>query len=158
MNENRKPSISNTLMGVNPFSNNLKIEVNRVTFEKQFSRDKDGVWLPVEKELEIDKSCRIYINREKRLLVLCLSARAKDLLMWIIYETEVSCEWIWINKKRYMAEVGVSSVNTYKGALVELIKSGYILSSVVKDTFWINPALFFNGSRVAAFPNNVKVK
>lgn len=158
MNENRKPSISNTLMGINPFANNLKIEVNKVTFEKQFSRDKDGVWLPVEKELEIDKSCRIYINREKRLLALRHSARAKDLLMWIIYETEVSCEWIWINKKRYMAEVGVSSVNTYKGALIELIKSGYILSSVVKDTFWINPALFFNGSRVAAFPNNVKVK
>lgn len=158
MNENKKPEISNELMGLNPFLNSLKIEVNKVTFEKQFQRDKDGIWLPVEKELEIDKSCKVYLNKEKRLSVLSLSPRAKDLLMWIIYETEVSSEWVWINKKRYMSESGVSSVNTYKGALVELIKSGYILGSVIKNTFWINPDRFFNGNRVSVFSKNVKLK
>lgn len=114
--------------------------------------------LNVEEDEATEPFCKVFTDDKLRARMGKLTPRAKDLLMWIIYETEVSCEWIWINKKRYMAEVGVSSVNTYKGALVELIKSGYILSSVVKDTFWINPALFFNGSRVAAFPNNVKVK
>lgn len=145
-------------MGINPLLNSLKIEVNKVTFEKQFAKDKDGVWLPVERELEVDKSCKIYLSSGRRLGVVELSARAKDLLIWVIYETEPNCEWVWINKPRYMKESGVSSVNTYKGALVELIKTGYLLGSVVKNTYWINPDKFFNGNRVSVFSKNVKVK
>jgi len=151
----KKPEITEELMGENPFLNKLKIEVNKVTFNKQFAQDKDGVWLPVEKDLESDKSCKVYLSKEKRLKMVALSARAKDLLLWLIYETEGSCEWVWINKHRYMAESKVASINTYKSALVELIRGGYLLASVIKDTYWINPERFFAGNRVVTFQNNL---
>lgn len=142
-------------MGLNPFLGNLKIQVNKVTFERQYQKDKDGEWMPVEKDLEVDNSCRVYVGKDRRLKMINLSARAKDLLLWIIYEAESQSEWLWINKHRYMAESGVSSINTYKSALVELIKNGYLISSVVKDTYWINPDYFFSGNRVNKFPKNI---
>lgn len=152
----KKPEITEEKMGLNPFLSKLSIPVNKVTFEKQFYRDKEsGIVLPVEKELEVENSCKVYVDKERRLTMIGLSARAKDLLLWIIYETDNSSEWIWINKHRYMKEGGVSSINTYKGALVELIKTGYLLASVIKDVYWINPRYFFNGNRVNKFPNNI---
>lgn len=154
----RKPEINEELMGLNPFLGSLYIAVNRVTFEKQYERDKDGVWLPVEKELEVDESCKVYLDKEKRINMISLSARAKDLLLWIIYESKNSSEWIWINKSRYMEEGRVSSINTYKSALVELIRTGYLLGSVIRDVYWINPKYFFNGNRVNKFTDNIHRK
>lgn len=155
MNKEKKPEITEELMGLNPFVPNLRIPVNRVTFEKQFAKDKDGVWLPVQRDLEVDESCRVYLDKERRLNMISLSARAKDLLLWIIYESKNSSEWIWINKHRYMKEGGVSSINTYKSALKELIRTGYLLGSVIKDVYWINPKYFFNGNRVNKFTDNI---
>ena len=155
MNKTKKPEITSEKIGLNPFLGKLEIPVNRVTYEKQYEKDVDGHWLPVQKELEASRHCKIYVSKENRLNMMKLSARAIDLFLWIVYESENSCEWIWVNKKRYMEERGVVSINTYKGALVELIKAGYLISSVIKDVYWINPDYFFNGNRVSVFPKNV---
>lgn len=155
MNKIKEPRFSKEDIGANPFCVKLKIEVNRVTFEKQYARDKDGVWLPVEKELEVAQSCKVYISKENRGRIFLLSPRAKELMMWLIYESESNSEWIWINKVRFMKESKISSINTYKGALRELIKLNYIQASVIKDTYWINPECFFNGNRVNVFTENI---
>jgi hypothetical protein len=155
MTKEKKPEITDEKMGLNPFLPKLSIPVNKVTFKKQYARDKDGEWMPVEKELETESSCKVYLDKERRVSMTKLSARGKDLLLWIIYESENSSEWLWINKRRYMKEGNVTSINTYKSALVELIKAGYLLSSVIKDVYWINPRYFFNGNRVNKFPKNI---
>lgn len=54
-----------------------------------------------------------------------------------------------------MDENDVSSVNTYKGAVRELLLGGYLYLSVIKDVYWINPHYFFHGNRVNIFPQNI---
>lgn len=114
--------------------------------------------LTVEEDEATEPFCRVFTDDKLRARMGKLTPRGKDLLWWLIYEVEEGKDWVELDKKLYMEECGVSTMNTYRAAVNDLIGGGYINKTVVTDVFWINPALFFNGSRVAAFPNNVKVK
>lgn len=149
------PKIDVEKLGVNPFLVKLKVPVNKIVLSGQYKADKDGDLLPVEIELEREIVCKVYIDAARRGNMANLSARAKDLLLWVFYETEAGKEFIWINKTRYMTECRVKAYNTYKEAVRELVKWEFIQPTIYLHTYWINPNLFFNGSRVNKFPNNV---
>lgn len=155
MNKTKKPEIDREKLGNNIFLTNLKIPVNKLTLHGQYKADKDGDILPVEIELERDMSVRVYIDSARRKQMVALSARGKDLLLWLVYELEGGKDYIWINKDRYMNECGVKSYNTYKEAVNELVRNSFIQATTVSRVYWINPHLFFNGSRINAFPDNV---
>ena len=55
-----------------------------------------------------------------------------------------------------MVEADVS-LNTYKAAIEELIIKKLITPTmyVAANYYWINLVFFFNGNRVAKYPNNV---
>ena len=86
------------------------------------------------------------------------SAGAKSLYIHILYELEYGCDYIEINVKRYMKENNISSINTYKDAVKQLSRYLIIYPSVIKGVYWINPKLFFAGSRVNKYPKNVVIK
>lgn len=156
-----KPKIDESKMVLNPFARSLKIPVNELVSGKYWEKtDSDGVPVvaPAEMEYEAGNYCKVFIDAARRDMVAMLSARAKDLLLWFIYETETGKDWVWINKGKYMKDNGVKSINTYKSAIKELMSGGYISPTIYQNTFWINPYVFFNGSRLKKYPNNLIIK
>jgi hypothetical protein len=153
-----KPEITKEKIGKNPFLSTLKVGVRKTPMHGTFKKDEEGIWLTAEVDLEADKYCRVYIDHEKRIQVINLSARAKELLLWMVYESESRTEWIWIHKSRYMREANITAHNTYKNAINELIKNRFIIASVIQHVYWINPEYFFNGSRIPVFPDNIVYK
>lgn len=156
MNKYKKPKIDEGTLGKNPFVSSLKIKVSSVVSKDKFRYDKkDDVWMNAEQDWESVSFTRIYSDSERRLQMAALKASAKELLLWLMYECETGKDWMWINKVRYMEENNINSINTYKSALNELIRTGYITKTVIADVFWINPHFFFNGNRIKCFPENI---
>lgn len=112
----------------------------------------------VPKTVEAEEYCKVFTKVAYRKHVMSLSSKAKELFLWLIYEVDTAKEYACINSDRYKAEAGVSD-NTYRAALKELIKAVVIAPTVIQTVYWINPRLFFNGSRVNKYPDNlVKIK
>ena len=153
-----KPVFNEEMLGTNPFTDKLVVYVSRIEYKGQFKKDKDGYVLPVIGEIEYESLCKIYVNSEKRKKTNALSTRAKELLLWLLYEVKSNEDFIWINRVRYMNENNISSVNTYRAAVKDLIIHGFITRSVVNAIYWINPSLFFSGNRIAKYPKNIKYK
>ena len=68
-----------------------------------------------------------------------------------IYVLAPGKDYIYLNKKLYMQESGISSINTIKTALSGLIDNKIIALSPVKDYYYINPLYFYSGSRVKKY-------
>lgn len=158
-----KPSFDEDDLGENVFLDKLEIVVHRVKSSDKYkihdaAGGEEAIYELANYDYEAVPYCKIFADAERRLKMVSLAPRAKDLLLWIMYECKVGKDYIWVNKVRYMEENGIGSINTYRTALNELIKKKYIGLTVVSDTYWINPTFFFNGNRIKAFPDNVKVK
>lgn len=151
----KKLTIEDLEKAYNPFTANLQIPIYTKFIKGQFKKDELGNVITVNVDIEKTASCRLYITPSNRKHITNLSARAKELLMWIMYRVESNKDYLWINKKLYMEEACVKSINTYKDSFRELIKEGIFQFADVKDCYWINPNFFFNGNRVAKYPDNI---
>jgi hypothetical protein len=164
MKRDLKKEVTDETVGNNPFVLKLRIPVNTLVSDKYWEKTKDEngnlIVAPADLELEKTPYCKVFVDAKRRVQVSKLSARAKDLLIFVMYEVEVGKDYVWIPKARYMKENGVLSVNTYKSALKELILEGFLVGTAFASNGWyfINPDLFFNGSRVNKFPNNLVKK
>lgn len=159
MNKYKKPVIDESRLGKNPLLLNLEIVVNRVKVEGQWYKDKDGIMLPADMEVEAVPFTKLFCDKQRRLDMGQLSLRANDLLLWIMMEVEPNKDWLWVNRKRYMEERGVKTYNTYNAAVNELIRFNYIAKVAgPANVFFINPHYFFNGQRAKIFPQHVKHK
>jgi hypothetical protein len=99
---------------------------------------------------------KIYWSAPLRLRMVGLSFRALQLWNWILYEIKRSDDFLHIDAKRMMEECFIKSPKTFKKAVDELRKEGYIAPCVGhKNVYWINPAIAFKGNRAKAFPKNV---
>jgi hypothetical protein len=151
------PTIKEDKLGSNPFLKDLSVPVNKVKSEDRFKQDGEE-WYKGEYEFDADVYCKVFSDSTRRKAMAKLSARGKDLLLWLIYEADKGKGYLWINKDRYMQECGITSMNTYRSALNDLLANDYLIRSAILNVFWINPSFFFNGNRIKAFPENVKVK
>jgi len=154
MQKYKKPTFTEEDLGVNPFAQSLKIPVNEIEFKNVYKKEEDML-LPLVKEVEKTPITKLYTTSEHRKFTNNLSLRSKELLLWIMYEVKYGEDFLWVNKKRYMEECNISSLNTYKEAIKELIRYGYVGLTVIQDVYWINPLFFFKGDRIAKYPNNV---
>ena len=108
-------------------------------------------------ELEYERYVKVFVEADKRKQMAKIGAPARDLFLWIMYELESGKDYLWINKEAYMKEMDVRSINTYKAAVIELIKQNMIAASgIVDGVYWINPRMFFCGDRKKKYPNNVE--
>lgn len=153
--------IDSDKLGLNPFIESLVIPVNKLLMTGQYKATKevaaDGkvIMLPVEVDIEADTHCKVYNDARRRKMMVLLSKPGKELFLWLIYEMESGKDYVWINKKRYMRENGIKAYNTYMAAIKDLMASGFIAKTIAGDVYWVNPSLFFHGSRKGKFPNNV---
>lgn len=160
MNKYTKPKIDESKLIANPLAGaDFKILINRITDGNSFVQDKDGIMLPRQMDLEKEEYTKLYTKSENRLIVSKLSSNAQRLYIWIAYELECGKDFIWINKKRFMEENDIKSVNTFKSGLEELCRYLLIYPTleVKNGYYWINPRLFFCGSRPNKYPNNVEL-
>lgn len=151
----KKPIFEEDDLGSNPFVNtDFKVLVRSITDGSKYQMD-DEVLVPSVVDLEKDDYVKLYIKPEYRKLVGMLSNSSRSLLLWCIYEVDSAKDYLWINKRRYMEEHSVKSVNTFKSAVKELVRLNIIAPTVQRNVFWINPRLFFHGSRINKYPKNV---
>ena len=157
-----KPEIDEDKIGMNPFTVGLKIPVSEQISSKYLVKERNVdvglITVPAEMEFEASPYCKIFVDANRRKRVTDLSARAKDLLIWVVYEVDAGKGWVWINRVRYMEANRVHSVNTYRGALKELIANGFLSGTIFTSTYWINPDILFNGSRIKKFQENLSYK
>lgn len=158
MNIKKKPVINVEELGTNPFSFNLQIPVKQLEFKNQYAKDADGVLVNLVAEVELTPFCKFYSTPEHRKLRNSFSLRAKEMYLWLLDEIDYGKDFIWINKDRYMKEMDISSVNTYKDALNELIRYGHLTESITKGVYWINPEFFFKGNRVTKYSKKIKIQ
>lgn len=159
MSKYEKPDINEEELGVNPYLMHLVIPIHKV---KEVNGDKfikEGeVWQKADYDFDASPYCKLFSDAGKRKMVNKLKPRAKDLFLWLMYEAKKGKCWLWINKERYMEENEISAINTYRSAVNDLVKGGFLNKTVIMDTYWINPDYFFHGDRKKAFPNNTKIK
>lgn len=114
-----------------------------------------GVVVRNEVDVEQEHYTKLFHMSEMRKFVGGLKPSSKSLFLWLLYEVDCGKDYLWINKDRYMLENNVSSINTYKGAIKELSRYLFICPTSFKDVYFINPAIFFNGSRVNKYSDKV---
>lgn len=155
MNKYHAPKIDEADFIQNPLvGSDFKILINKVIDGKHLQLV-DGVLVPTEIEYERGRYSKVYLKPEHRKMVSMLSPGGKSLYLWIIYELDAGKDYLWVNRTRYMEENRLTSVNTYKKAMAELVRLTFLCPSMVKDVYWINPRLIFCGSRVNRYPNNL---
>ncbi len=156
----RKPDINKDDLKRNPFTigDSFKINVQKVTDYRAFTQN-DGIIKAKEYLAETDALTKVYVSPNNRVRMSNCSSFTQRLILWIIFKLEPGQDWLWINKKDYMLENHIKDIRTYNKSICELIRYEYILSTgLYRDTFWINPKLFFSGSRVKKYSNKLNVK
>lgn len=142
----------------NPFQYSLEIPVTVIISNTEYVKDPaDGIIINKKIFLERTPVVKIYTSKETEQFVYNLSDRAQRLYLHILYNLNAAVDYIQINRRTYMDEQKIKSVNTYKAAEKELIRYNFILHTEYKTVFWINPNLFFAGSRIQKYPNNLKI-
>lgn len=161
-----KPDIDPKKLGKNPFIEHLVITVSKLAIKDQYTVEKirlddgsfDKVYLPAFSPAESDEMTRVYTCSTNRKELSVLSARAKELYMFLLYNIDYNEDWVWLNRALYMKENNISATNTFITARNELVALGVISIAVKKDVFHINPKYFFKGNRINKFSKQVKEK
>lgn len=155
----KNQNIDTEKMFYNPFVSNLIIEATQLVDYNKFIADEDGVMLPATSLIEKKEYTKIFYSAGAKDMVYNLSAGAKSLYLFILYNLETNVQYIQINVERYMKKNSIKSINTYKEAVKELCRYLFLIqSSDYKDVYWTNPELFFNGNRIKTFSNKVVIK
>lgn len=146
----KKIEVNTAEMGQNPFFTNFKFLARKINIKDKFKVDADGTFLPDYFFAEKDPNTKIFTKPENRIIICNMTSKAQRLFIWLCYEVESGKDWLWLNKKRYLKESPKTSLSTYKTALKELCRYGIICPTIYSRSgyYWINPELFFSGSRV----------
>ena len=112
---------------------------------------------------EDEQATKVYVNAEHRKVIASLNPGAKSLFIHILYELDWGKDYIWINKARFMDENNMLDERTFNAAIEELCnrpepEQPIITPSTLNGVYWINPRLFFCGSRLDKYPKNVDIK
>jgi len=163
-----RPEIKEESLGRNPFVASLEIRVRPIRSgyapsEERFEEGGDGKLHMVPSvleenfvDMEMDTYAKVFDKAEQRMIMAGLSFRALQVWTWGMYTIESGKDYLWVNVDRVMEECGMKSIKTFKAAIAELCRYGYIAPCVGhKNVYWINPAIAFKGNRAKKFPENV---
>lgn len=156
MRKDIRPDTTKLDKRVNPFSYSLEIKLKQLENINTFVLE-EGALVHQTYTVEATPKVSLYIKSEHRLVQNNLYTCAKELLLWILYTLETNTDYIWINKIRYMKETS-TTINTYKKAIDSLERYGFLSSTSVKDTYWINPEFFFRGDRKNKYPDKCSLE
>ncbi len=156
---NKLEQFDEKVLITNPFTYTLSLAVTEVISNINYKKDpEDGLIVNASFYQEKVSSTRIYHCEDCKAFVYNLSDKAQRLYLFILYNIKTGKDYIQINDESYMAKNSIKSINTFRGARDELIRYNFILPTVYKSVFWINPNMFFNGNRLKKYPKNIEVK
>ena len=148
-----RTEINEESMGRNPFASSLVVKV--MPIRSGYVPDGD-IMVDNVVEMECETFSKMFDKAENRMVMAGLSFRALQVWTWMMYTIASGKDYVWMNVERMMGECGMKSVKTYKAAITELCRYGYVAPCAGhKNVYWINPAIGFKGSRVNKFPKNV---
>jgi hypothetical protein len=147
----------------NPFSFSLKVPVSVLTNKDAFTylpsdvEGENGTFINKEYTVEKQQFTRIYYSPGTKAYVYNLSDKAQRLFIYIVYNLKRKQDYLQINKDDYMVKNNVKSLTTYKNAIDELIRYGFIAPTIYKTVYWTNPILFSSSDRVQMYPDNLEI-
>jgi len=146
-----KTVIDEENLPINPFVSFLSIAVNEVKQGLKHNGEDNKVLF------EEKGYCKLFTDPKIRQHLSRLTGNAWQMLGWIMSEVKPSKDYLWVNKVRYMEEHKIKSIKTVNKALYELDNQRVIDAIAgMKDVYFINPAIFFNGSRINKYPDNIE--
>ncbi len=154
-----RPEIDEKCMGVNPFVSSLVVRAYSVRsgYVPEALGEGLGVMM-VDNMVDMDAEtfAKMFDKAENRIVMTGLSFRALQVWTWSMFTVEAGKDYVWLNVARLMEECRIKSVKTFRAAVTELMRYGYVAPvGGMRNVFWINPAMGFKGSRVKRFPKNV---
>lgn len=152
-----KPEIKEEDMGVNPFvAGDFVIYVNKMVNKGGWKKNGED-WLNLEYMMERDTKVNLYTGLGRRDVVFGLKDASFKLFFLFCFKMESGKDWVWVNQTHWMEIMEISSVNTFKKALHDLVRYGFVCPVIgMRDVYWINPTYAFCGNRVVKYPNNVQ--
>lgn len=150
-----KRKINYDNIGSNPLAESLHITGHKKikdVINKFGNADK------LETKLDGDKCVKIYEVSGYKAKMMKLNIRSKEMLLYIYHIVKYKQDYILLDREDYMKAHEITSINTFKKAIVSLCNEKYIYPHHLpefKDVYWINPAYFFKGSRLAKYPHKV---
>ncbi len=144
---------------INPFTTDLTIPVRIYSKIKRVVDTQDiveGIVTAIPDTItskvlvEEEDYTKVFNRSGFRLHIMALSKQAKAVLFWFIYEVDLNLDYMWFNKTRYKSECGGSWTDINTG-IAELIQAGIIQTTLVRDVYWINPRIFFQGNRLKKY-------
>lgn len=151
----KRPEELTDIRGSNPFMQNYLIPVNKRIIEVI---NKFGFEDEMDSTFDGGKFCKIFEYPGDREEILRYPMRTKELLWYIVQSVNSGEDFVWIDRKSYMLNMGINSINTFKSAIKPLMETWIIKMDGVKDVYWINPARIFKGSRTHKFKDKLDVK
>lgn len=145
---NKTTKMMKTQTFANPFTETLTVEV----VSKSTKDDDKSIYY-----LEYNQFFKGFYNGNYQDVLLKLSPNANKLMTWIQVKIIAGEDIININRTKYMNDSNVGSINTVRESITELCVNKIITPTHVQGIYYINPAVFFKGSRIKKYPDNIKV-
>lgn len=143
-------------MGINPFIGNLSIYVTR---RKQGVINKFGDEDIKEYDLEVMPYTKVFDIAGDVKQICELPIRSQQMYLYLIHSLKSAQDYVCIDRVKYMKQMKIGSVNTFKVAIRGLSSGSYIYPHYkIRDVYWINPHYFFRGSRINKYPDNLVEK
>jgi hypothetical protein len=156
----------------NPFTFSLIIPAVKVQTSAKFYKradlsTEDGIHVPkngtlsttdLQNEYLVDASMATSVFRDSGVseLVMGLEGNALKLFTCIVMRLGFNKDRIRLKADDYTALMDVTRKTFYKSVAL-LIRYNFIARDA-KNTYWINPAIFFNGNRLAKYPDRCEVR
>jgi len=152
MGNKKKPDLSESSIGLNPFSIGLVVRMRKSVLE---TINEKGVAEKI--DFEYDPYFKVYADPAFRLAKSALKPRESQVWDWMMYTVDSGMDAVWVDVERCKKECGIKDDKTYRQAIVGLAAAGWIaICPKVKNVFFINPSYGFKGSRAKKYPENIQ--
>lgn len=137
----------------NPLAEHLKVKIKKRPIKNAI--DQDGN--PITIEVEDFKAIKLFKAKSTKDAILQIkSSPTLRLYLLIIYNIQEKEDYIRLNPTLITKKLQISK-SALRNAIKELSSLNFIAKSTTQDYYWINPQIFFFGSRKNKYPNNTHV-
>ena len=113
---------------------------------KDYKIENDELFLISKKEVETEDFVKIFIKTLK--VFFDLQPASIKLFCYIATELDYK-DKVYLSPKKSLKYMGYDSESSYRRAVNELIKNNIIANSDETNWYWVNPAIFYKGSRIS---------
>jgi hypothetical protein len=150
-----------SLLGISPLTTKefFKIPVSNIE-TKEYTKeyfDEEIIFIPKYIYVERNESVRYHKSTFSKKVISSLSPISCKMFLYLMSNIKRNADFVDIDIKHCMKWMQITSINTYKKALKEIISNIIIVPTKETNVYWINPDVFYNGNRIKHFPDNVDI-